>query len=135
LSSPRSFNCRSSRIRLFADVTGAYEDEFISVELYSFKEKSAGIHIASVSGKIKEGKGSAEWEVDLSKIKEKDCRLKCEPVVNGKYGAKCEINLVKKKRIVVPWFIDCHCHINAPKCAPLPVIWVQNGLTNLLKPS
>jgi len=110
-----------NRIRLFADVTGAYEDEFIRFELYSFKEKSAGIHIASVSGKIKEGKGSAEWEVDLSKIKEKDCRLKCEPVVNGKYGAKCEINLVKKKRIMVPWFIDCHMHIQSTSCAPGPL--------------
>jgi predicted TIM-barrel fold metal-dependent hydrolase len=36
---------------------------------------------------------------------------------------------------VVPWFIDCHMHINDAHCAPLPVIWVQNALIQASKPT
>jgi len=124
-----------NRIRLFADVSGAFDGEKIRFQLYYRKATGNCIQFTEVSGKIKAGTGTADWDVDLSKIKERDFEIHFEPVVRGKYGKPCNISLLKRSKIIVPWFIDCHCHINAPKCAPLPVIWVQNALIQALKPS
>jgi type VI secretion system Hcp family effector len=38
------------------------------------------------------------------------------------------------KKIVLPGFTDCHVHTNPAKATPLPELWIQNWIAELLKP-
>ena len=124
---------KGNKIRLFAEVNGISDGEAVRFELYYKTPEEKCAQFTEVSGKVENGIAAADWEVDLWGIKGKEYQIWFEPVARGRYGDKCRIELVK--RILVPWFVDCHCHINAPKCAPLPSIWVQSFFAKILKPS
>lgn len=111
------------RIRLLADVDGVRDNEKICFELYYSTPEGQSIEFARVAGKINDSTGAAEWVADTSKIKKKEYSIHFEPVVCSKYGGKCDIPLHKPyKGVIVPWFIDCHMHIQSTMCAPEPLI-------------
>lgn len=114
---------QGDRIRLLADVEGVSDGEKIRFELYYRTPDGQTIEFASKSGIIIDGTGTAEWIADTSDILEKEYSIHFEPVVRSKYGGRCEIPLKRPyKGVIVPWFIDCHMHIQSTMCAPEPLI-------------
>ena len=122
---------KGEMIRLFAEVKGICDGETVSFELYYKNPEENSMQFTNVSGKVEDGTAEVDWVVDLWGIRGKKFEIWFEPVVRGRYGGKCGIGLAR--RLLVPWFVDCHMHINPCKAAPLPVVWIQNFMLNKLK--
>ncbi len=127
------------KIKLMAEVDGAGENESMKFEFYYYTNDWDSIHFATTHGKITNGIGSAEWTVDLSKPRKAaaNFEIKHEPVVRGKYGPVCKLELRQPGGVLIEadTIIDGHMHIQTGASAPLPLIWAQDWKVQQIKPS